>query len=338
MGWSVGMVGLQDQFANRGGKGGGNESSDEEDDDFGLSPVKELNFGKGSSAAQVRNTKDNGTNSSTTQPQVASEWENLPKPQPPPKYHQNVYHLCRKADWEEACNSKTPYFPRTFLRDGKYTRASKHLDDVAHVANQYYWKTSPLQEEWIVLEIDVQFLFHGLGIPMEVAIAPESPKHLPIECLHIFGGISSHPKIVGTLIKSVYKMKRRDVDGKFVGMLYSVLSEKGKDSEPQSGKGQIKGILKNSNIPPKRRSADKLYVKTNSYDDEDEDEDEEYPIDNGDLEETTSEESNEMKVVDKAINNIDKAIAANNYESNKKKKKKFKMLFSKIKGRKSWSP
>jgi len=129
----------------------------------------------------------------------------------------------------------------------------------------------------------------------------------------------------------------RDVDGKFVGMLYSVLSEKGKDGEPQSGKQQIKGILKNSNIPPKRRSADKLYVRTNTYDDEDEDE--EIPIDNGDLEETTSEESNEMKVFDKAINTIDKAIAANNYESNQRKKKKFKKLFSKIRGgRKSWSP
>jgi len=328
------MVGLQDQFANRGGKGGGNESSDDEVDDYGLSPVKELNFNKADSAAQGCNgsNKENSSNikKNIQLPplSVSSEWENLPKPQPPPKYHQNVYHLCRKADWEEACNSKTPYFPPTFLKDGKYTRASMHLDDVAHVANQYYWKTSPTQEEWIVLEIDVQFLFHGLGIPLEVAIAPESPKHLPIECLHIFGGISSHPKIVGSLVKSVYKMKRRDVDGKFVGMLYSVLSEKERENETENGNGNgnLKGILKKSNIPHQRRSApyvDKISVKTTI-------DDEEYPIDAGDLEETTSDESNEMKVIDKAINNL---VAP-------KKKKKFKMLFSKIRGgsRKSWSP
>lgn len=318
MGWHVGMVGLQEQYANRGGKGGGELSSDEEDV-YDLSPTKALEYGVSTSAAP-----GGGNNNSGTHPQASSEWENLPKPQPPPKYHQNVYHLCRKTDWEGACNSKIPYFPRTFLKHGKYTRASMHLDDVAHVANQYYWKTSPTVEEWIVLEIDVQFLFHGLGIPMEVAIAPESPKHLPIECLQIFGGISTHPKIVGSLVKSVYKMKRRDVDGKFVGMLYSILLEKGKENESENE-------TKKSAVAPKRKSSPVKKLSINTT--------EEYPVIDEILE-STSDESNEMKVIDKAIDNIDKAIdrVSANYDTAPKKKKKFKKLLSKFRGRKSWSP
>ena len=155
------------------------------------------------------------------------------KPPAPPEDHQLVYHLCRKQDWEDAKESQRPYFPRTFLRDGKFTRASLYLDDIAYVANEYYSKASSPDEKWIVLEIDVQFLYHGLGIAVLAAIAPESvdknssgggdrESSNTVQCLQIFGGISTHPSIANSLVKSVYSMKRRDVDGKFIGMLAEV--------------------------------------------------------------------------------------------------------------------
>ena len=147
------------------------------------------------------------------------------KPPAPPEDHAHVYHLCRKQDWEAAKESKSPYFPRTFLKDGKFTRASLYLDDIADVANEYYSKASPIGEDWIVLEMDVQFLYHGLGIAVLASIAPESmggDQTNAVQCLQIFGGISTHPKILDSLITAVYTMKRRDVDGKFIGMLPNV--------------------------------------------------------------------------------------------------------------------
>ena len=66
------------------------------------------------------------------------------KPPAPPEDHTHVYHLCRKQDWEAAKESQSPYFPRTFLKDGKFTRASLYLDDIADVANEYYSKASPI--------------------------------------------------------------------------------------------------------------------------------------------------------------------------------------------------
>merc|ERR1711884_30581 len=112
-------------------------------------------------------------------------------------------------------------------------------------------------------------------------------------------------------------------------------SEPAPAPEPENNGNNIKGILKKSTIPPKRRSAPhttKLSVNTTTTDDD------EYEIDVNDLEETSSDGSNDMKIIDKAISNLDKAIQANQ-DANPKKKKKFKMLFSKIRGnRKSWSP
>lgn len=141
------------------------------------------------------------------------------KPPAPPEEHQHVYHLCRLQDWVVAKESQSPYFPRTFLKDGKFTRASLYLDDIVDVANEYYSTASPADEKWIVLQIDVQFLYHGLGIAVLAATAPESTS---VQCLQIFGGISTQPAILESLVKAVYSMKRRDLDGKFIGMQASV--------------------------------------------------------------------------------------------------------------------
>ena len=155
----------------------------------------------------------------------------------PPKGHEHVYHLCRKQDWEDAKESQTPYFPRTFLEDGKFTRASFYLDDIADVANEHYCKTSPREEKWIVLEINVQFLYHSLGIPVLANQIGEENANAdtdaePLEYLQIFGGVSTHPNILESLVASVYSMKRRDVDGKFIGMLHSKWADGVFDSPP----------------------------------------------------------------------------------------------------------
>lgn len=168
------------------------------------------------------------------------------KPPAPPEDHKHVYHLCRKQDWEDAKTSETPYFPRTFLKDGKFTRASLYLDDIADVANEYYSKASEPSEEWIVLELDVQFLYNGLGIAVLAAVAPESmggssPSNA-VQCLQIFGGLSTHPTIVDSLVTAVYIMKRRDIDGKFIGMLASFDDSLGpispKAAPPQENKDE----------------------------------------------------------------------------------------------------
>ena len=141
------------------------------------------------------------------------------KPPAPPEEHQHVYHLCREQDWKAAKESQTPYFPRTFLKDGKFTRASLYLDDIVDVANEYYSTASPADEKWIVLQLDVQFLYNGLGIAVLATTAPESTS---VQCLQVFGGISTKATIVDSLVTAVYSMKRRDLDGKFIGMQASV--------------------------------------------------------------------------------------------------------------------
>jgi len=143
------------------------------------------------------------------------------KPPAPPKDHEHVYHLCRKNDWEDALESQTPYFPPTFLKDGRCTKASLYIEDIVDVANEFYRKSSPPSEEWIVLEIRVQFLYHGLGIPVLAAIALESHRSgnaYPVQCLQIFGGVSTHPMVLGSLITSVYPLERRAADGIFFGI------------------------------------------------------------------------------------------------------------------------
>lgn len=178
-------------------------------------------------------------------PSANDKNNNIISPPPPPEEYESIYHLCRKQDWEtcrrDDHNNHKPYFPRTFLQDGRFTRASLYLEDMVDVANEYYQdeSVSPATEEWIVLEIDPQFLYYGLGIPILAdVVAPESYKYQSnggsnskgggavIKCLQIFGGLSTHPLILTKLIKSVYPMKRRAVDGKFVGMFQSMLSER----------------------------------------------------------------------------------------------------------------
>lgn len=165
-----------------------------------------------------------------------------PKPLSPPKDHENVYHLCRKQHWEDAKEYQIPYFPQTFEEDGNFTRASLYLDDIADVANLYYSKDSPPDEEWIVLEIDIQFLYHGLGIPV-MAATESIDDEGESEYLKVLGGLSTHPKVLEHLVTAVYSMKRRDVDGKFVGMLLSKWLTEDWDTSMAESEAEVDDIV-----------------------------------------------------------------------------------------------
>ena len=133
-------------------------------------------------------------------------------PPPPPPDVASIFHLCQKSLWDEAVRQHQPYFPPTYMKDGKFTRATVHKKDLVSAANQYYQNTPG---EWMVIEIDCTMLF-GLGIPILAQDAPESTsKQQPVKCLQVFGGIST---TLPGLIKQTYKMKRR-TDGSFVKVL-----------------------------------------------------------------------------------------------------------------------
>lgn len=122
-------------------------------------------------------------------------------PPPPPPDVEAIYHLCQKSKWDEAYSKKQPYFPPTFLKDGKFTRATIYKDDVVNAANEYY-KDTP--GEWICLELNAPLLY-GMGIPILAQNAPESDPKAPVKCLQVFGGIST---TLPGLLRKVYPMKR----------------------------------------------------------------------------------------------------------------------------------
>jgi hypothetical protein len=177
--------------------------------------------------------------------------------QPPPKEYKSIYHLCRYNDWNDCLDTSVstnnleekvedgqkeqrnykPYFSRTFLKDGKFIRASLHKNEMITVANEYYWKTSPPTEKWIILEINPHFLYYNMGIPILANVtAPESKNSRnnanaqpEIKCLQIFGGLSTNPITLSKLITNIYPIHRQstiststiDIDGD-VGKFISI--------------------------------------------------------------------------------------------------------------------
>lgn len=129
-------------------------------------------------------------------------------PPPPPPDVDSIFHLCQMSKWDEAVHKREPYFPPTYMSDGKFTRATVHNKDLVSAANQYC-KDTP--GNWIVVEIDCKLLF-SLGIPILAQEAPESTVKQPVKCLQVFGGIST---TLPGLIKQTYQMKR-DKDGTFL--------------------------------------------------------------------------------------------------------------------------
>jgi hypothetical protein len=166
--------------------------------------------------------------------------------QPPPKEYKSIYHLCRYNDWNDCLDTSVsannleeavedgqekrnykPYFSRTYLKDGKFIRASLYKNDMITVANEYYWKTSPATEKWIILEINPHFLYYNMGIPILANVtAPESYSRNnanttpAIKCLQLFGGLSTNPITLSKLITNIYPIHRQstststiDIDG-----------------------------------------------------------------------------------------------------------------------------
>jgi hypothetical protein len=131
-------------------------------------------------------------------------------PPPPPPDVETIFHLCQKSNWDAAYHKKEPYFPPTFLQDGKFTRATVYKEDIVSTANEYY-KDTP--GEWICLELNVKVLY-GLGIPILAQIAPESTKDTPVKCLQVFGGINT---TLPSLLQKVYPMKRA-ANGEFLAV------------------------------------------------------------------------------------------------------------------------
>merc|ERR1712137_1290875 len=57
-----------------------------------------------------------------------------------------IYHMCEKPQWDEAVEERGAYFPPTFHKDGKFTRASVFKEGLIDTANHFY-KDSP--GDWI---------------------------------------------------------------------------------------------------------------------------------------------------------------------------------------------
>ena len=150
-------------------------------------------------------------------------------PPPPPPNVDYIYHLCQRSKWEEAVHAKLPYFPPTYMKDGKFTRASVRKEDIVGVANIFYKHTPG---KWIVLEIDCKLLY-SLGIPILAQEAPESKlTGQPVKCLQIFGGIST----TLPLIHKIYPVFRKSSTGEFVKLLDPLPAATGAENEsPQTG-------------------------------------------------------------------------------------------------------
>jgi hypothetical protein len=154
-------------------------------------------------------------------------------PPPPPPESSIIYHLCQKSNWDTAVNANQPYFPPTFLADGKFTRASLRKDDLISTANTFY---KDVQGDWIVLEIDCQLLY-SLGIIILVKEAPESTQTQPVSCLQVFGGISTS---LSGLIIQICDMERSPVTGTFLSIRINLMDYKHACGKPLRSKEQAK--------------------------------------------------------------------------------------------------
>jgi len=140
-------------------------------------------------------------------------------PPPPPPDVESIFHLCQKSIWEKAVQSKQPYFPPTYMNDGKFTRATVFKKDLVSTANEYY---EDVEGDWIVVELDCKLLY-SLGIPILAQDAPESTRKQPVKCLQ-------------GLVKSIYMMHRAP-SGRFIRVVDPLPSapkeEEKKEEAPQ---------------------------------------------------------------------------------------------------------
>lgn len=130
---------------------------------------------------------------------------------------ETIYHMTEKAVWEAAIREGVAYFPKTFHKDGKFTRASVFKEGLIEVANHFYKDISP--GEWICLELNLKYLL-DMGIVVlpqpeeesssskghEDAKEEKNDSPSPVQCFQIYAGIPTMPEL--KLVKNIYPMKR----------------------------------------------------------------------------------------------------------------------------------
>ena len=129
---------------------------------------------------------------------------------------ETIYHMTEKAVWEAAIKEGVAYFPKTFHKDGKFTRASIFKEGLIDVANHFYKDIS--QGEWICLELNLKYLL-DMGIVVlpqpqeesggngeEDAKEEKDDSPSPVQCFQIYAGIPTMPEL--NLVKNIYPMKR----------------------------------------------------------------------------------------------------------------------------------
>lgn len=123
-----------------------------------------------------------------------------------------IYHLCQMKRFYQAVKTQQAYFPPTYLKDGRFTRASYDKPALLEAANLYY---KDRDQDFLCLELDPARLLQ-LGIPVTAQIAPEKSKDRTVKCLQIFGGISTGDK--DGVVLNIFKVQR-GTDGSFLQMV-----------------------------------------------------------------------------------------------------------------------
>lgn len=106
--------------------------------------------------------------------------------------HDNVlYHMTKKAEWEQAKKSGHAYYPKTYEQDGYITHATAVATRLIDTANHYY---QDIVGEWVCLQVTRQSLRRaGITVKDEEAL-PVGDAAIGKEmenwiCPHIMGGI-----------------------------------------------------------------------------------------------------------------------------------------------------
>lgn len=158
-----------------------------------------------------------------------------------------IYHMTEKTSWEQAVKDRGAYFPPTFHKDGKFTRASVFKEGLIDVANHFYKATSPAECDWICLELNLKLL-----LDMGIVILPQPPDEIPssaedgkeekqadapVQCFQVYAGITT---IVPGVVMKVYTVKRGGC-GTFLSLEqhpapYKTLKEKEREREARKEK------------------------------------------------------------------------------------------------------
>lgn len=117
---------------------------------------------------------------------------------------EKIYHICQASKWVAAVSNGVPYYPPTFVADGRFTRASQEKCSIVDTANHYYRGTPG---KWICLELDAPKLLE-LGLQILPQCAPEGTADKPINCLQIFGGITT--TIPGVVVAILPMIRLKD--------------------------------------------------------------------------------------------------------------------------------